>query len=130
MKKETEFLKPQEFVRQVFVPTNLTDLLQIFEEERRKIGLSETDISLLLPEDEPFEVGFIGCAGGNQQKGYSVSLCPNAIELDGRYTMRQVIRHELAHIKNGDCDRKLPRVLKWIYTILIEEPRANWYAFR
>ena len=40
---------------------------------------------------------------------------------------RDTIKHEIAHIKFGDCDRKLPEPLKIIFNWLIAEPRADWY---
>jgi len=131
MKKKIETLSPKEFVVSVNSPTNRQDLLQIFEEERRKIGLLEEDISLLLPEDENYQPDdfLLGNAMGSRERGYSICLFPRTIEENWVDTFRTVIRHELAHIKNGDVDRNLPKILKWIYNSLVEEPRADWYAY-
>lgn len=76
-------------------------------------------------EDNPNK---LSDACGSKEDGYTITLFPLTIALwRARYgiTTRMIIKHELAHVKNGDLDRKLPRPLGWLYKVLIEEPRAD-----
>jgi len=132
LKWKIEHIEPEEFIRNAYVETTDPRLLNILEEEIFYTDLGDKDISLLLPElpkratmDNP-DIG--GDVSGSRDDGYGITLYPLTIaiwdKIYGR-TTRMVIKHELAHIKNGDVDRKLPKPLKWLYNILVEEPRAN-----
>ena len=127
----------------LFEQTRDPSLLRSFKEEIITAGLEKTDISLLLPEEGTYQLVYtldpdrMGSATKSGDKKYTVTLYPLALErakeIFGYDTSRDVIRHELAHIKFGDCDRKFPRGLKWlqrIYNSLIEEPRARAYVHR
>ena len=109
-------------------------LNSVFREEQRRAGL-RCNITLQTPEifEDAVRVNpkKLGSAARFEPGTYVVLLSPNAIE---RYsfmfeTPRRTIRHELAHIKYGDCDRNLPNVLRQLHTWLVEEPRAFWYEF-
>lgn len=123
-----------------FEQTRDSSLLELLKEEKRNAGLEETDISLFLPEEGTYELvhglnpGRIGSAVGSRDKRYTITLYPLALERESKVygydCRRSIIRHELAHIKFGDCDRKFPKGLRWlqkIYTSLVEEPRAGEY---
>jgi hypothetical protein len=129
-----QYLKVSGYIKQIFVPTHDPSLLSIFEEEKVKIGLSETDIDLQVPEEPDYHEDTLWRLKpaetlGNSDWGYSIVLFPISAERSD-YTLRQIIRHELTHIKNGDCDRELPGFFGWLYNNLVEEPRAKWYAMR
>ena len=117
------------FVLEVYVPCQDSALLEIFNEERCNMELEGHDIQLLVPENN--DNGFDGWwnlarSNGSKESWYDITLFPNNIE-DSTLSYRSLIRHEFAHIKHGDLDRHLPRVINWFYRQFIAEPRARRY---
>lgn len=134
-----EYVKKCEWVRGVCIYETCQDprLDKIFEYEKKRAGLSRTDITLQIPENNDDAVyvdsNMIGLARTDAFEPGSYNILLNMGLID-RYsflgiTERNVIRHELAHIRNGDCDISLPWGLKVIYHWLFAEPRAMWYQF-
>lgn len=125
----------------LFEQTKDYSLLRLLEEEKRKMGIVEREIFLLLPEKGL--CGLVHNLDSDKMGGvvklvdntYQITLYPLALkkakEIFGYDPTSLTIRHELAHIKFGDCDRKFPTGFKWlqrIYNYFIEEPRARAYA--
>lgn len=106
-------------------PTDGT-IKDIFAEEKQKAGLENTKIYLFIPEEKEAASNDFGNVRRDEDKTYSIRMWPRLHKTDAE--TRNTIRHELAHIKFGDCDRKLPWPLNRLYTWLVEEPRAIWYA--
>ncbi len=135
-----EMLEPEEFCKVGYVETNAPELLGLLAKEKEEIGLSGVPIYLFVPEEPGYILRRTGlftsrvlCGDASvwhpQEDSYAVTIFPAGIQsTHGRRDTKHVIRHELAHIKNGDCDRKLPRGLRYLYRLLIEEPRAARYA--
>lgn len=120
----------KEWITAVFVEADDPDILDIFFEEKAKAGLQQTDIRLFVPEAEDGD-NSLGYVAGSREHGYNVTLQPRTLQAkkDGEgWVVRYVLRHEFAHIKNGDCDIKLPRKIKELVSKHIQEPRACRYA--
>ncbi len=111
-------------------------LLSILDEEIKNAGLKDKEIYLLVPEPGglqylPGEENLCGDVKFTYGS-YQIMIYP---EIIARYeergaSIRSTIRHELAHIKYGDCSkRRFPwRFLNRLYNRLVEEPRAEKYA--
>lgn len=121
----------------IFEETDDTDLLSILQREQETIGLSGVIINLLVPDEESYTYGSTaGCCFRSNDERYAIVLIPATIKrvsFRGHSTecvlTERAITHELAHIKNGDCDVKLPRIIRFFYNWLIAEPRAQRYVF-
>lgn len=115
------------FVYDVSNPCKDRDLTRIFDEEKQNMGLENLDIQLLLPENGNYDSpSLTGITLGRKENGYSITLFPKTIERF-QSNSRSIIRHELAHIKHGDLDRDLPRIIRLLYNLFIAEPRARSY---
>jgi len=108
-------------------------LLFILAEEKTKAGLEDKIISLFTPEESDFEESYymnpclLGDARTSNDEEYEITLYPLVLIKDYA-RIRKTIRHELAHIKYGDCDSKLTGILRKLYSFFIFEPRARIYA--
>jgi len=130
MKTEIEYLYPKKFIAQAWTESTDEEVLSIFWEAKSVRGLEKENIVLLTPEDADYCAGNeLGFSWGNKEKGYAVGLTPKLIEISER-SLEHVIHHELTHVEKGDCDRKLPYIIKMIYNLLIAEPRASRIAER
>lgn len=131
-------------------PTENPNYLKILEEEKRKARLTGVDISLNVLEVTEGDEAYVedcGLSGFARKEGDVYLIGLNEMpEIRGKtgHTVRNTIRHELAHIRNGDCDRylaqrayldSLPKFLKpfylWYihaYENFVSEPRARRYA--
>lgn len=128
-----DILKNAENLNKGIMFFNLTNdpyFLSILEEEKSRIGLENTKIDICLPEYENYKnLWTPAWTSGNKEEGYNICLIPKSIkQIFGSY--RFTIRHELAHIKCGDCDleNKLPEFLLNLHYSLYGEHRANFYA--
>jgi hypothetical protein len=104
---------------------SLEELPEVIREECAQLNLDHSKIELISSDRvEDCEAGF---AGKKIKGGYVIGL---PIE-GGKGCNRATVRHELAHIANGDCDisglRKIPLVQKAHY-YLVAEPRAILYS--
>ena len=130
---DIEYINIEEYLENCFlncyIASDNETYIKILHEEKERASLSGINIFLFIPETpedmDPYLLGssikFKDC--------YEIRLNPSPrIRRKYEYDERNTIRHELAHIKYGDCDRRLPPILKKIYHSLIEEPRANFYA--
>lgn len=124
---ETEHLEVKEFIKCVWLPTEDQYYISILEEEKHRAGISSYDISLSIPEQLPYhDPELLGFSDGSRDEGYAIGINPSGgILFDFR--PRKTIRHEIAHIKYGDCDIN-PEILKKLHYWFIGEPRARWYA--
>lgn len=125
-----EYAKELNLVITVFIETENSGLLDILNEEKIKAGLDSIEVHLMLPEipeEADTDPDLLARSGKINSNDYQIILFPLAMKRWGR-SARHEIRHEIAHIKYGDLDRKLPSCLKTIYNLLVEEPRARWYA--
>lgn len=132
-----EKLLPGNFILGAWVETRNPEYLAILDEEKEKAGLHDTDISLFVPD--PPEYGYTRCFLNGESiygeafkwndKAYGINLIPvpEAREITG-HSIRETIRHELAHIKYGNCDIRLPKFLHVLHSKFISEPRARRYA--
>lgn len=110
-----------------FEPAKDPEYLRIFEREKKAMGLGHKDITLQLPDDLSYRDGLtLGRAKkADEGEAYIVRLIPAAIEWSAPFhSIEEVTRHELAHVKNGDCDTNFSPVVRWLYYIVIAEPRA------
>lgn len=102
-------------------------LTEILDKEVQRENLQGKKIFLVSPEkiEDVYKINkFFGM--GNFSVGYVI--VDASVGPTDYFTDRKNIRHELAHIKFGDHDRGgLPLLLK-IYYLIIEEPRAMFYA--
>jgi len=124
-----EYIKEHKLEIASFIETENPGLLRILEEEKIKAGLDSAEIHLMLPEDlqDDTNPDIIARVHKIKNNDYEITLYPAAMK-SGRRSARSEIRHEIAHIKYGDLDRRLPGYLKRVYNLLVEEPRAKWYA--
>jgi len=126
---EKEHLEPEQFIEMAFIETFDSPLLEILRKEQKKAGLSSCDIRLLLPEDPEYRGSFIAKVSGKRQEGYEIVLVPGSLEKWG-YSLQEAIRHELAHIKHGDLDKKRMWPVSLFYNRFLKERRAVKYAFK
>ena len=130
MEEKIEYLEPIEYVKQVFAPSEDKNLLSILQKVKLKRGLADLDISILTPEEPNFEdPDILGRCAGSKEEGYSITILPKSIEESLFFDIYYIFHHEITHIKYGDCDRNLPKFLKFIFRLLVEKPRADFYAF-
>jgi len=111
------FLAVQELIY-FFSPkiTSQEELDGVVEEEALRLGLNPDRI----------EAGFGAEADG------AAWICDNDYVMGmrggDRYATRALVKHELGHIANGDCDMKLHGLSFQLYYHLIAEPRAVLYG--
>jgi predicted SprT family Zn-dependent metalloprotease len=132
MEKTIDFLEPKEFIKNVYVQTKDSGLLMILEEGEKEAKLERKNIYLFLHEEFGTNLEHPTMLSNTRTsiKGeYYITLYPLTIKKHN-ICLKEVIMHELAHIKYGDLERRLPPILKKIYKILVEEPRARRYAKR
>lgn len=109
------------------------EIIDIFNyyKNQKKYGLTDKVVTLY---EERLREGINGWTCGNAQKigEKEYDICINlenidrCRELGERYiSLEYVIRHELNHIRFGDCDKKLPYYLDKLHRNLIAEPRAH-----
>lgn len=85
------------------------ELIQIVIEESTKLGI----------DHENLDVYQQGHQSGRDNSRYYI-----AIDINRNYFTRNGVRHELAHIANGDVDKDF----SYLRYFLIEEPRATIYG--
>jgi len=91
------------------------DLIQILEEETIRANLEEVDIKLYLPNTKKIDgmyCDILAQVNGSKNNGYKIKLHLPIIE-HHKKDPRISIKHELAHIKYGDCDRNLPKIINF-----------------
>ena len=109
---------------------------RIFEDKKKDVGLFDVKIDVLFLKERGNEIlaeliGFYGRVWNNPDGSYTVRINESMIRKHGR-TIRSSIRHELAHIKYGDCESgdNLPTYLRHIFRDFVHEPQAEAYARR
>lgn len=119
-----------------FEQTSNARYLSIFEEEKQKIGLSDVDIELCVPNRRWYSNSCGGFCYKNINEGYTLGLTYNYFNLDNDDSFDKsliaykfIIRHELSHIKHGHCDIKLTKTMNSIFG-LIHEPIAMIYPIK
>ncbi len=126
-------LEPEEWIQELYLPAGPLRR-ELFEEQAGYMKVSDKDIALLVPES-------LGCTRrlpngnlifgvgrrGPRARTYDLIIFPATIEMRGR-DEAAVMRHELAHVRFGDLDRRLPCCLRKLYTTFVEEPRASLYG--
>lgn len=131
------YLEPKEFVTEEILVNSFNEetdplTLALFADEQNRAGLSGVEITLLRAKHPPvnFAARFIMAeTQGSKEQGYTISLYPQIIG-EGWLAKKHTIRHELAHIFYGDCDRLENRKkISW-YRTLFQELRAEWYAYK
>lgn len=80
---------------------NSTEVREIIEEEKRKLGLTQS-IELRIYEKDELKRFDVGGYIGKNPNGEGLILGANASKLD-----RILIRHELYHVANGDLSEEL-----------------------
>jgi hypothetical protein len=126
--EERVFLQPIEYISAVWEPCPDPDYQETYREEVRRAGLQGVDISLLTLENGSSSET-VGFANGNRSEGYSIGVNPEHPEAKAfAQSPERLMRHELAHIKNGDCDREVPLLLRWL-DWAISETRAIFYEY-
>jgi len=111
-----------------------TRVLEFFEQEVSRIGLDIQNVFLLEPEEPNCTGTQTTSSAVKSRRSYLIFLHPK-----DSVTFREIkwtIRHELAHIIYGDCNKSrfmwLPEGVRMAladaYYLLIGEPRANRYA--
>lgn len=121
---------------------------EIFEQEKRNAGLENVDIRLRYLTLSNYR----GVSPADARRirdgvyGITIRLSPDGIEghssrasklsrMTREGQLRYLMRHELAHIRNGDCDRVARAKRAWpfrlankVYEFFVEEPRAARYG--
>ncbi|MFH1511462.1 MAG: hypothetical protein ABIF10_07255 [Candidatus Woesearchaeota archaeon] len=98
--------------------------VSIFDMEKKKAGLEGENILLLAPEDITgyYRINRMFVTG-DKSVGYALVDATLVCQ-----DYHRAYRHELDHIRNGDCDRKLPLIIKQLYQWFVEAPRAFFYS--
>ena len=106
-------------------------------EEIKIIGLDGIKVELLVLEtgegNKAYanQCGYYGYADRTKDGCFEIGINRR---LDARRrnkkTIRDTVRHELAHIKYGDCESDLPEYMRQLFYNFVHEPRANAYARR
>ena len=114
----------------VIAPSQNQDYLAILKDETQKADLGGLEIELFsyqsrLPSGITWHTRHPASSVRVSEGRYRITLkTPPDEPID---EIRRYIRHEIAHIKHGDCDRELPRILRALYNKLVAEQRANRY---
>ena len=102
---------------------------------KRKYGLTDKNIRLY---EERLREGIsdrvCGTATKTGENEYDVDINRENIEWwielgERSVSLENTIRHELNHIRFGDCDKELPPPFNKLYRNLIAEPRAHLAAW-
>ena len=104
-------------------------MIDILEKEKIRADLEDIDIKLYIPDSEEctgMYYDILAEVDGSKERGYEIKLHLPIIKHHKR-DPKNSIKHELAHIKYGDCDRNLPKIINFFYSNLIFEPRAIFY---
>jgi len=131
VREGVEYLVTKEYITREWncIPTNNPKYLSVLEQEKKRANLKDVAITLLVPEnlwDAGME-NYHGNSSGSKREGYTIAINPVVKDILP-FNLRHTIKHELAHIKYGDCDRKLPTVIHSLYSFFVQEPRAEFYA--
>ena len=113
-----------------FIEVTDSERLEMLRDEQERAGLGDLEISLFVPAgDQDYNSMSYGSAYRDGDR-YAVNLNVQRILLFDvpSVSERKVLRHELAHIKYGDCDRNVPRRFPWNVVRFLQECRAEWYA--
>ncbi|MBI1935406.1 hypothetical protein HYS31_03115 [Candidatus Woesearchaeota archaeon] len=134
---ETNFVDIEEYSARkgyflwLWEPLSNPTLLRITREEIERLSLLEKEILFYVPE-KPYDVSDDTSSVTKIEDIYEVRLHPSQIKTV--YEACKTIRHELAHVAFGDCDRfrkvpgKLGIFLTKAYYVFIGELRAARYG--
>ena len=127
-----ENLPSGETVDCVWIKATDSEQLKVLREAQSRACLGSLEIVLLIPTNPENVNPFLDGFAAKQDGVYYICINPPSrfddMFYNDRRDLAKTMRHEMAHIKNCDCDRNLPPVIKWLYNLILEEPRAKYYA--